>query len=152
MKMTAKLDRSGFNNKLHNLRQLNYMFMQLAGHVAFFVRHQMVEQELNRNRDAKGPGTREEPVRWISGILAGSATVDLAPYSATLRMNLSQASYAKKVGDAVRKRHGYDYIALTWLRVGEAVLAAIHEEWHRAVSVIERGGKYTYENPFYAAF
>jgi len=55
------------------------------------------------------------------------------------------------VADRVKKRHGSNYMELTWLRIGEAVLKAIQEEWHRAVSVIESGGNYVYNNPFYTA-
>jgi len=140
IKMTANLDRSGFNNKLHNLRNLKFMFQQLAGHVAHFIMAQMQDWELNFN-----------PVRRISGNLAQSPAVDIYPYSATLRMRASVAPYAEAVAKRVQIRFGYNYMELTWIRIGESVLQAIHEEWHRAVSIIERGGKYTYENPFYAA-
>jgi len=140
IKMTAKLDRSGFNNKLHNLRNLNFMFQQLAGHVAVFIMAQMQDWELNFN-----------PVRRISGDLADKGPrVDLYPYGAVLRMNPS-VPYAKAVAKRIEIRYGHNYMGLTWLRIGESVLAAIHEEWHRAVSIIERDGKYTYENPFYTA-
>jgi hypothetical protein len=137
--MSITLNSDGMKRKLHNLRNLNTFFRDFPQHSALFAKEQISAWELNFN-----------PVNVVSGILMGSPTVDFKPYSATMTVNGNhQAPYANWVRKLYIRKGKGDYMQLFRDRVRPIIAKEFKEESHRAAEVIERGGNYTYKNPYY---
>ena len=141
--MGAKFDKSGFNQKVHSLRNLNNMFRQLPSHTAYWYMAEMVENELNYGLDG-------EHIGRPTGTLARSVRVEDRPYSATVKLNGDgSAPYAPDVNSWTRREYGDTIIRLTTDRIKPTILETIRNEWRRAAHLIEAGRPYTYHNPFF---
>ncbi len=139
MDLTAKMNNEGFRKKLNNLKNLDMMFKSLPGHVAHFLRDEVVDSELNFN-----------PIGRISGILAGSVTVEQRPYYGSFTINgNTQAPYAPYVSNWMKKNYGFTPKESVLRRAVPVVMQTVDNEWRHAVDIIERGGSYVYDNPFY---
>ena len=138
MDLTAKMNNEGFRKKLNNLKNLDMMFKSLPGHVAHFLRDEVVDSELNFN-----------PIGRISGILAGSVTVEQRAYYGAFKINgTMQAPYAPYVSNWMKKNYGFTPKESVLRRAVPTVLDTVNAEWRRAADTIERGGWYVYDNPF----
>jgi len=143
MDLTAKVNSEGFRKKLNNLRNLGHMFEQLPGHVAHYLRGEVVDWELNYGYDGQHIGR-------ISGILAGSVTVEQRAYYGAFKINgTMQAPYAPYVSNWMKKNYGFTPKESVLRRAVPVVMQTVDNEWRHAVDIIERGGSYVYDNPFY---
>jgi hypothetical protein len=137
------MDGGGFRKKLENLRNLSKMFQDLPGHTAHFLRDELVDHEFNYGLDGQHIGRP-------SGTLARSVTVEQRPYFGKFTINGTlEAPYAKDVSKWMDKNYGLTPKESVLERKIKEVEDTIKQEWHHAVNVIERGGNYTYDNPFY---
>jgi hypothetical protein len=141
--MGVNFDKSGFNQKVNALRNLNNMFRQLPSHAAHWYMAEMVEDELNYGLDGQHIGRP-------TGTLARSVRVEDRSYSATVKLNGDgSAPYAGDVSNWTRREYGDTIIRLTTDRVKPTMLQVITDEWKRAAHLIEAGRPYTYNNPFF---
>ena len=146
MKFTAKLSGAGGSgdpfDKIRNLRNLNYMFEQLPGHVANYLHGELVNDELNYGYD-------DEHIGRISHNLADGVIVEIKPYEGKVVINGDgRAPYAEDVSNWAKNKYGYNPKESVLRRTTETVMQTVADEWKRAAKTIERGGNYTYDNPF----
>lgn len=133
--MSAKLDAGGLSRKLKNLHQLAIGLELMPRDAAIAAVQELVSRELNFN-----------PVGRISGNLARSfGFVQLAPGTWAVQQTQQIAPYAQEVAQRIARRFGANYVELADDRTRDAIIAAIDEEFARAVDRINAGRPYTYK-------
>lgn len=132
--MSAKIDANGLSRKLKSLHQLAIGLESMPRDAAIAAVQELISRELNFN-----------PVGRISGNLARSfGFTQLGAGTWAVQQTQQIAPYAQEVAQRIARKFGANYVELADDRTRDAILAAIDEEFARAIDRINAGRPYVY--------